>query len=88
MNAFVSIVNPKPGGSRYTSAKRAAEYVRRDRAEMDDGMLRFLDRIERTHRLQKDACYWNGSPKPFVMRDSSDGQEAGASMRLPGEVRS
>ena len=80
-------MNPNPGGSKYTSAKKAREYIRRGRAEMVNGMLRFIDRGERIRHELINATYWNGSPKPHLLRHVS-GSRGGSSMRLPGEVRS
>ncbi len=73
---MIEIANPWPGGSSYTSVKKAREYVNRGRAIMDQNMLWFIDRPARPRiAVLDDVVYWNGS-------DRSE------SMRKPGEVRS
>jgi hypothetical protein len=68
----VEIVNPKVGGQWYTSAKKAAEYVQRGRAIIEDGMLRFLSREQiQANRMRVDyvdMTFWNGKdPNLFAL---------------------
>jgi hypothetical protein len=84
----IPIANPHPEGSRYTSVRRAAHFVRSGRAEMlSDGTLFFFDpatllmrkEAERERRLldqhRSGIVYWNGSGDPLRMH-------------RPGEARS
>jgi hypothetical protein len=84
--AQIEIANPLPGGSCWTSLKRAENFVRRGLAMMRDGVLVFYGptqefrerfqaaEFERAFRHGRgDRVYWNGS--------------AGAEkMKRPGEV--
>jgi len=70
----MAIVNPAFGGQRYTSVRKACEYVRRGRAVIERGMLRFVDPMHHKPFAPEDAVWWNGS--------------SGNSMHRPGEVRS
>jgi hypothetical protein len=84
--ATVQIVNPQPGGKKYTSEKRAQSFVLRGLAIIDNGMLRFFTGspadVHRAKMLQKQLreaagmCFWNGSGKDVT------------AMHRPGEVRS
>lgn len=84
-----------PGGSWYTSVKKAHEFVRNGRAVIEDGMLRFMDRVH-IHRacLSDNPSFWNGSPKPKIMQKVSiktimlEEITRGCAMHKPGEVRS
>ena len=84
----IAIVNPAPGGRRYTSLSRARNYVGRGRAVIEGNRLRFLEAPQaflarlaaaeeeasfRAHRGER--VYWNGSCNPNLMM-------------LPGTVRS
>jgi hypothetical protein len=73
----ILISNPPPGTSGYTSPRKAAEYIRRGRAEIVDGMLKFISRSEREQaEWKKEGTWWNGSSKNKN------------AMHRPGEVRS
>jgi hypothetical protein len=91
MNEIIEIANPE--GRRYTSVKKAHEYIARGRAYMADGMLVILN-----HACQRmsfeDVEFWNGSPKPKIMQkinirrvlDKDCGPVI--PMHRPGEIRS
>ena len=67
MSKSIAIVNPV-GRQWYTSLKKAHEYVARNRAVIEDGMLRFLDPMHRSARESDGAVvYWNGSMGAFKM---------------------
>jgi len=73
----VFIINPRVGGSGYTSEKAAQELVRRGRARWespDEIVIVKRDRHQATS-IDPDALWWNGSTGAFKMH-------------LPGEVRS
>ena len=73
-NMMVAIINPVSGSS-YTSEKSALDFVRRGRAVLENGMLRFVDREQRREYSRSgEAYWWNGS--------------TGDKMHRPGEVRS
>src|SRR5688500_9737891 len=70
----VEIINPAPGGSRFTSQNRAEHFVRRGHAVMEGNKLRFLpvtegfrERLARAEaaaefmRNRGERVYWNGS---------------------------
>lgn len=92
----IEIINPMPGGSWYTSVKKAHEFVRSGRAVIEDGMLRFIDRVHyQPARVELgDVVLWNGQPKPKILQKVSirtvmqDEISRGAPMHRPGEVRS
>ena len=91
----IQISNPMPGGSWYTSTRKAHEFVKRGRAVIEDGMLRFIDRPHAPARLSLDnPSFWNGAPKPKVQRKVSIRRiydpDCGPiiPMHRPGEVRS
>ena len=76
MSECIAIVNPTSGGQSYTSVRKAAEYVRRGRAVIEDDMLRFLDRNPQPDGTEHvEAFWWNGSSRT-------------QRMHRPGEVRS
>ena len=84
-----------PGGSWYTSAKKAYEYIRLGRAVIEGNMLRFVDRIHTSCKpIEGNPSFWNGSPKPKIMQKISirtliqEEMYRGDPMRKPGEVRS
>lgn len=90
---IIEIVNPAPGGSQYTSVRKAHEFVSRGRAVLEYGMLRFIDPM--THKSASDqAEFWNGSPKPKISRKVNPNRtydpDCGpiVPMHRPGEVRS
>ncbi len=41
----IEIINPYPGGSAYTSVKKAAELVARGRARWNGNQIEFIDRV-------------------------------------------
>jgi hypothetical protein len=91
----IEIANPMPGGSWYTSVKKAHEYVRAGRAVIEDGMLKFVDRVYVHHApVLENPSFWNGSPKPKIMQKVSirtimlQEINRGCAMHQPGEVRS
>jgi hypothetical protein len=98
----VEIINPLPGGMRYTSAARARKFCSLGMATMSvDGRLLFtisnqtplVDRMreeDEIARNRRGMIYWNGSPKPRVLRKAGGRHIvfAGEPMRRPGEVRS
>jgi hypothetical protein len=91
----IEIMNPMPGGSWYTTVKKAHEYVRTGRAVIEDGMLRFIDRVHVHHTsIIDNPSFWNGSPKPKIMQKVSiktimlEEIGRGSAMHQPGEVRS
>jgi hypothetical protein len=51
----VQIVNPLPGGARYTSPKSAIQFVRRGRAAFEDGntSIRFLTQDHRSNTARR-----------------------------------
>lgn len=77
----IAIINPEPGGRRFTSPSRAREYVRRGRAVLERGKLRFLGPTQEFLARRRDAeaeaefnrnrsgiIFWNGSdPNPLAM---------------------
>jgi hypothetical protein len=86
-------MNPLPGGSWYTSARKAQDYITRGRAVMEDGMLRFLSPI--VHYIpSRDVTFWNGQPKRKMLRKVSIRRtydpDCGpvVPMHRPGELRS
>jgi hypothetical protein len=53
----IRIANPQPGSARYTTASRAARYVRRKEAVIIEGTLHFLSSTEqRRMRTIIQAC--------------------------------
>ena len=89
----IEILNPAPGGSWYTSERKAQEFITRGRAVMECGALRFLDAMARrpTH---SGVGFWNGQPKPKILRKVNPNRiydpDCGLviPMHRPGEVRS
>ena len=75
MSQCIAIVNPAFGGQRYTSVRKACEYVRRGRAVIEAGGLRFIDAKQRHWGKSQHAYWWNGSSRTHRMH-------------RPGEVRS
>ncbi len=72
----IRITNPEQGGSSYTSMRKAADFVRRERAVVENGCLRFLHRDDLSRRESEgNALFWNGNRHPWLMHK-------------PGEVRS
>lgn len=68
----VKIINPLPGGMRYTC--RPEHFVRLGLAEMQQGKLYFLGRSDEAF-IGRDKIFWNGS-------------QGENKMHRPGEVRS
>ena len=76
MGKSITISNPRPGGSQYTTASRATDFVRRGIATLQGTILTFVDRNPIHMEAQGDIVLWNGSSK-----------DPGA-MHRPGEIRS
>ena len=68
MSKTVEIINPIPGGSGYTSARKAAEYVLRGRAIMVGSQLQFVDRKPdaKLRPPPQDALWWNGARSRYI----------------------
>jgi hypothetical protein len=88
----VEILNPIPGGSRYTTRKSAVQFVRRGLAvfEADDGAIRFLNQDRRTDCAR--GC--DGIGGEFWWRLGKTGgmsQQIGSivfpATRIPGKVK-
>jgi len=98
----IEIINPLPGGMRYTSVERARKFCSLGMATMSiDRRLLFtigiqgphLDRMSEEEEIARNRggiIYWNGSPKPKMLRKHCARHigRVGAPMRRPGEVRS
>jgi hypothetical protein len=98
----VEIINPLPGGMRYTSVERAQKFCSLGMATMStDGRLLFtignqgplLDKMTEEEEIARNRggiINWNGSPKPKMFRKQCGRHmgPVGAPMRRPGEVRS
>ncbi len=98
----IEIINPLPGGMRYTSIERALKFCSLGMATMSvDGRLlftlgnqtRFIDRMREEDEFARNRggmIYWNASPKPKLLRKPGRRHvgSAGEPMRRPGEVRS
>ncbi len=98
----IEILNPLPGGMRYTSVERALKFCSLGMATMSvDGRLlftfntqtRFIDRMREEDEIARNRggmIYWNASPKPKILCKAGGRHIgfAGEPMRRPGEVRS
>ncbi len=98
----VEIINPLPGGMRYTSVERACKFCSLGMATMSvDGRLLFtlsnqgphLDRAREEDEIARNRggmIYWNGAPKPAILQNAAGRHlgRAGEPMRRPGEARS
>jgi hypothetical protein len=85
----IKIVNPRPGGAKYTSIRAALKYVKQKIARMTernelffyDNVRRIEERVEAKVAIEKEHARLNG----IVLWNGEDGSPV--AMHRPGEVR-
>jgi hypothetical protein len=85
----ISIVNPRPGSTKLTTASQAERYVRRGEAVLNGRELTFLTEAERRHKVnvEKQISISERRASDVYIKGTVwwDGDDIGG-MHRPGEV--
>ena len=89
----VAIANPRLGGARRTSVRRAMRFVRRGMAVwLPDGRIRFVERADVRNRAAEMRQTLREEAREFAVNRGGilfwNGSDSPLAMYRPGEVRS